>query len=150
MATTTMSFRLAFTPGMVRGSSRESSTYSSVQIGQLMSWPQHIGDLTLPCPLGHFEIATFEPSSFVIESCASSASHFAQVMFTLIPHFSQVYVATAVKPLRLVDERHHGQTRPPAQPVSRGGRAAAIAGGGRHLVVVIPAALSVQIRVSDA
>jgi hypothetical protein len=61
-----------------------------------MSCPQHIGDLTLPCPFGHLEMATLEPSSLLSESCASSASHFAQVMFTPIPHFSQVYVAMAV------------------------------------------------------
>ena len=63
---------------------------SSDYTEQAMSWPQHSGDLTLPSPLGHVEIATFDPSSFCRLSWTSSAPHLAHVMFTLMPHLSQV------------------------------------------------------------
>ena len=58
---------------------------------QLMSWPQHIGDLTLPCPSGHFETWTDLPSGMANVSCTSSLPHFPQVIVpTLIPHFGHV------------------------------------------------------------
>jgi hypothetical protein len=57
---------------------------------QAMSCPQHNGDFTLPSPFGHLEIATLVPSSLLNVSCSNAAPHFAQVMFTLIPHLSQV------------------------------------------------------------
>jgi hypothetical protein len=62
-------------------------------MGQLMSSPQHMGDLILPWPLGHFEICTFVPSSNVKLSSTSGASHLAQVALTAIPHFAHSYVA---------------------------------------------------------
>lgn len=55
---------------------------------QVMSCPQQSGDLILPCPFGHFEIATTLPSGVVRESCTSGAAHFAQLAFTAIPHFT--------------------------------------------------------------
>ena len=55
-----------------------------------MSAPQHIGDLILPCPLGHWEISTVEPSSFVIEASTRSAPQAPQVVLTDMPHFAQV------------------------------------------------------------
>ncbi len=63
------------------------------QAAQVMSCAQHIGDLIMPWPSGHFDTATEPPSGLVIESWTNSVSHFAQVMLTLIPHLSQVYVA---------------------------------------------------------
>ncbi len=60
---------------------------------QVMSAPQHNGDLIFPCPFGHFDTATTRPSAVVIVSCTSGASHLAHVAFTSIPHFSQAYVA---------------------------------------------------------
>ena len=65
----------------------------TTQMLQVMSWAQHMGDLILPSPLGHFETSTVLPSSLTSVSCTSSAPHVAQVMFTLIPHLSHVYVA---------------------------------------------------------
>lgn len=65
---------------------------------QAMSSAQHCGDLILPSPSGHFETATSLPSAVVIVSCTNSLPHFAHVMFTLIPHLSQVYVAIASHP----------------------------------------------------
>ena len=57
-----------------------------------MSVPQHIGDLIMPCPFGHFETCTVLPSSFVSVSCTSSLPQLPQVMMpTLIPHVGQVY-----------------------------------------------------------
>ncbi len=62
-----------------------------------MSWPQHIGDLIMPCPPGHFETWTEDPSSFVRVACSSSAPHWPQVIDpTLMPHFSQVYAVIVV------------------------------------------------------
>jgi len=56
---------------------------------QVMSAPQHRGDLILPCPSGHLEIVTFVPSSRDSVSCTSSLLHFPHVMLpTLMPHFS--------------------------------------------------------------
>jgi hypothetical protein len=46
-----------------------------------------MGDLIFPWPFGHFETCTFDPSSFVMLSLTSGASHFPQVALTLIPHF---------------------------------------------------------------
>jgi hypothetical protein len=65
---------------------------------QVMSWPQHIGDLILPCPFGHFEICTSLPSSSFRLSSTSGASHFAQLAFTPIPHFEHSYVAIFIPP----------------------------------------------------
>ena len=57
-----------------------------------MSVPQHIGDLIMPCPFGHFETCTVLPSSFVSVSCTNSLPQLPQVMTpTLIPHVGQVY-----------------------------------------------------------
>ncbi len=48
----------------------------------------------MPCPPGHFETWTEEPSSLVSVSCANSTPHSPQVMVpTLIPHLSHVYAA---------------------------------------------------------
>jgi hypothetical protein len=58
-------------------------------MGQAMSCPQHSGDFTLPSPLGHFEIATLEPSGFSSLSWARAAPHLAHVMFTLMPQEEQ-------------------------------------------------------------
>jgi hypothetical protein len=57
-------------------------------IEQVMSSPQHIGDLILPCPFGHFETWTSVPFSSFILSLTRGASHFAQVALTAIPHFA--------------------------------------------------------------
>ncbi len=62
---------------------------------QLMSSPQHCGDLILPCPSGHFAMSTEAPPSSCSVSCTSSLLHLPQVMVpTLIPHFGQLYIAT--------------------------------------------------------
>jgi hypothetical protein len=58
----------------------------SYPMEQVISWPQHRGDLILPCPFGHLEICTFAPLSSVRVSFSRGASHLAQVAFTLIPH----------------------------------------------------------------
>jgi hypothetical protein len=60
---------------------------------QLMSWPQHNGDLILPWPLGHWEICTDLPSSSFSVSFWSGASQCPQVALTFMPHFSHSYVA---------------------------------------------------------
>jgi hypothetical protein len=61
------------------------------QSEQLMSSPQHIGDLTLPCPSGHLAISTELPSSSFRVSWTSSFPQAPQVIVpTLIPHFAQV------------------------------------------------------------
>jgi hypothetical protein len=57
---------------------------------QLMSAPQHSGDLILPWPLGHIEISTLVPSSLVRLSSTSAASQAPQVVLTDIPQFEQV------------------------------------------------------------
>ncbi len=60
-----------------------------------MSWPQHMGDLILPWPSGHWEMWTVDPSGLVRELCSSSLPHLPQVIVpTLMPHLSQVYAAT--------------------------------------------------------
>ena len=58
-----------------------------------MSVPQHSGDLIFPCPFGHTEIATLEPSSFTRTSSTKAASHAPQVVLTDIPQVGQVYRA---------------------------------------------------------
>jgi len=56
-----------------------------------MSVPQHIGDLIIPCPSGHFATATVAPASVVTLSCTSCLPHLPQVIVpTLIPQTSQV------------------------------------------------------------
>lgn len=61
------------------------------QIEQVMSCPQHIGDLTLPCPPGHSEMCTDVPSDLVKVECTSSFPHCPQVIDPmLIPHFSHL------------------------------------------------------------
>ena len=55
-----------------------------------MSVPQHIGDLILPWPLGHTEIATLVPSSLTRTSSTRAASHEPQVVLTDMPHEAQV------------------------------------------------------------
>lgn len=60
-------------------------------MAQVMSCPQHIGDFTLPCPPGHWETWTDEPSAFVIVECTSSCPHCPHVIDPmLIPHFSHL------------------------------------------------------------
>jgi hypothetical protein len=54
-----------------------------------MSAPQHIGDLIFPCPFGHLETCTDDPSSFWIVSFTSGASHSPQVALTDIPQVGQ-------------------------------------------------------------
>ena len=56
------------------------------QTAQVMSDPQHIGDLILPWPLGQTEMRTCAPSSLTSTSSTRAASHFAQLVFTDIPH----------------------------------------------------------------
>jgi hypothetical protein len=64
---------------------------------QVMSEPQHIGDLIIPCPFGHFDTCTVLPSSFVRVSCTSSAPQLPHVMMpTLIPQVGQVYRAISI------------------------------------------------------
>jgi hypothetical protein len=63
---------------------------TGAQMLQAISCPQHNGDFTLPSPFGHLEIATLVPSSLLKVSCSNGAPHFAHVMFTPIPHLSQV------------------------------------------------------------
>jgi hypothetical protein len=54
-----------------------------------MSWPQHMGDFTLPWPFGHWETWTLVPSGLVSAVCSSSVPHDPQVMVPmLMPHFS--------------------------------------------------------------
>ena len=50
-----------------------------------MSAPQHSGDLILPCPSGHLETCTVEPSSRVSTSFSSGLLHAPQEAFTVIP-----------------------------------------------------------------
>ena len=50
-----------------------------------MSEPQHIGDLIFPCPVGHFEICTSDPSSLINKSFISGSLHLAHVALTDIP-----------------------------------------------------------------
>jgi hypothetical protein len=64
------------------------SCHKNYLIEQVMSSPQHIGDLILPCPFGHFETWTSVPFSSFILSLTRGASHFAQVALTAIPHFA--------------------------------------------------------------
>ena len=60
-------------------------------IEQVMSWPQHIGDLILPCPSGHSEMCTVLPSSLLSVLCTSSLPQVPHVIVpTLMPHFSHV------------------------------------------------------------
>jgi hypothetical protein len=63
---------------------------------QVMSWPQQSGDLILPCPLGHFEICTSDPSSSFNVPLTSGAPQWAQVASTAIPHTEHSYVAMGV------------------------------------------------------
>ncbi|MDF1556275.1 MAG: hypothetical protein P1P84_24620 [Deferrisomatales bacterium] len=60
---------------------------------QLMSTPQHMGDLIFPWPFGHLEIRTAVPSGNFTLSSTRGASHFAHVALTPIPHFEHSYVA---------------------------------------------------------
>ena len=52
--------------------------------------PQHIGDLILPWPLGHTEIATDVPSSLTRTSSTRATSQAPQVVLTDIPHEGHV------------------------------------------------------------
>ncbi len=60
------------------------------QTAQDMSLPQHIGDLIFPCPFGHCEISTDEPSSLVRDASTRGASQAPQEVLTDMPHFAQV------------------------------------------------------------
>ena len=57
---------------------------------QVMSVPQHMGDLILPWPLGHTEIATDVPSSLTRTSSTRVASQAPQVVLTDIPQEGHV------------------------------------------------------------
>ena len=52
-----------------------------------MSLPQHIGDLILPCPSGHSETFTVEPSSRTMVRSSSGASQAPQVVLTDMLHW---------------------------------------------------------------
>jgi hypothetical protein len=60
-----------------------------------MSAPQHIGDLILPCPFGHLETCTDDPSSRWIVSFTRAALQAPQVALTDIPQVGHAYVAIA-------------------------------------------------------
>lgn len=60
------------------------------QTEQVMSAPQHSGDLILPCPLGHSEISTMVPSSLVREASTRSTEQWPQVVLTDMLHFAHV------------------------------------------------------------
>jgi len=75
---------------MPLGSFRITINYLTVQV---ISCPQHIGDLIFPWPFGHFEICTSLLSSNFKLSLTSGSSHFAHVALTAIPHFEHSYVA---------------------------------------------------------
>ncbi len=62
------------------------------QIAQVISEPQHIGDLIIPQPLGHLVTETFVPSSLVISPGTMSQLHLAHfIPTTPIPHNPQEY-----------------------------------------------------------
>ena len=70
------------------------------QTEQVISCAQHCGDLTMPCPSGHFETCTGLPSSVMV-SWTSSLPHDPHVMLpTLMPHFSHLYAAMRKVPSR--------------------------------------------------
>jgi hypothetical protein len=68
--------------------SQEDANVRNYAAEQVMSCPQHNGDLIFPWPFGHFEICTSFPSSSFKVSLTSGASHFPQVAFTLIPQIA--------------------------------------------------------------
>jgi hypothetical protein len=76
--------------GDAAGRTRAAAERLTFQTAHVMSWAQHMGDLIMPCPSGHLETATLDPSGLLSVSCTSSESHLAQVMLTLMPHLSQV------------------------------------------------------------
>ena len=61
-----------------------------LQTVQVMSVPQHMGDLILPWPFGHTEIATDVPSSLTRTSSTRAASQAPQAVLTDIPHEGHV------------------------------------------------------------
>jgi len=68
-----------------------------------MSWPQHVGDFILPCPLGHLDIDTVEPSSFVRMSGSNSVPHCEQVNpFTAMPQPTVQEYVVIVSPFACV------------------------------------------------
>jgi len=70
---------------------------AAAHVEQVISCPQHMGDFTLPCPLGHSETCTVLPSAVVMVLCRSSLPHLPQVMVPiLIPHFSHLYAAIGI------------------------------------------------------
>ena len=54
-------------------------------IAQVISAPQHSGDLIFPCSFGHFDTCTVEPSSRVRTSFTKGASQWPHVALTVIP-----------------------------------------------------------------
>jgi len=59
---------------------------------QVISTPQHDGDLIIPQSLGHFDTATVVPSSVVMWSCTSACPHLTHVNpVTPIPHCPHTY-----------------------------------------------------------
>jgi hypothetical protein len=75
--------------GPATAAAGRASGMKRIQIVQVMSSAQHIGDLIIPCPAGHLETATSAPALVVIVSWTSSWSQVAQVMFTLMPQLLQ-------------------------------------------------------------
>ena len=63
---------------------------------QVISAPQQSGDLIFPCPFGHLEICTVEPSSRVKTSFSSGASQAPHVALTVIPQEEHSYVCMAL------------------------------------------------------
>lgn len=57
---------------------------------QVMSLPQHCGDLIFPWPLGQTEMRTVLPSSLVSTSSTRSAPQWPQVVTADIPQVGQV------------------------------------------------------------
>jgi len=60
---------------------------------QLISDPQHSGDLILPSQSGHCAICTDDPSSSCNDASTSGVLHFAQLVFIAMPHLAHSYLA---------------------------------------------------------
>ncbi len=66
---------------------------ADAQTGQLMSCPQHKGDLILPAHLGHLATSTLLPSGRTRWSSTKGSLHLAQLVRTDIPHLTHAYRA---------------------------------------------------------
>ena len=60
---------------------------------QLISEPQHSGDLILPSQSGHCAICTDDPSLSCNDASTSGVLHFAQLVVTAMPHLAHSYLA---------------------------------------------------------